>query len=47
MLLSETSRRPGKSRPRDKLAILGTDTAKLIATIDHHLAAANDTRRFP
>ncbi len=36
---------PGKD-PREKLAILGTDTAELIATIDHNLVAADGERRF-
>jgi hypothetical protein len=36
---------PGKD-PREKLAILGTDTAELIDTIDHNLVAADDERRF-
>lgn len=36
---------PGKD-PAEKLAILGTDTAELIATIDHNLVAAADERRF-
>jgi hypothetical protein len=36
---------PGKD-PSEKLAILGTDTAELIATIDHNLVAASDERRF-
>ncbi len=30
----------------DKLTILGTDTAELIATIDHNLVSAPDRRRF-
>jgi len=36
---------PGKD-PREKLAILGADTAELIATIDHNLVADDDQRRF-
>ena len=36
---------PGKD-PREKLAILGSDTAELIETIDHNLVAADDKRRF-
>jgi hypothetical protein len=36
---------PGND-PCEKLAILGTDTAELIDTIDHNLAAADGTRRF-
>jgi hypothetical protein len=36
---------PGND-PRDKLAILGSDTAELIATIDHNLVAADGERRF-
>jgi len=36
---------PGKD-PREKLVILGTDTAELIATIDHNLVAADGERRF-
>jgi hypothetical protein len=36
---------PGRD-PREKLAILGSDTAELIATIDHNLVATVDQRRF-
>lgn len=36
---------PGND-PGEKLAILGTDTAELVATIDHNLVAAADQRRF-
>lgn len=36
---------PGKD-PRDKLTILGTDTAELIATIDHNLVAPAEQLRF-
>ena len=32
--------------PVEKLAILGTDTSQLIATIDHNLSAAEDALRF-
>jgi hypothetical protein len=36
---------PGKD-PADKLSILGTDTAELIATIDHNLVSSERKRRF-
>ncbi len=36
---------PGKD-PADKLHILGTDTAQLIATIDHNLVSGPDDLRF-
>lgn len=36
---------PG-SDPVDKIAILGTDTAELMATIDHNLTAAADDLRY-
>jgi len=36
---------PGND-PSEKLAILGTDTAELVSTIDHNLVAATEERRF-
>jgi hypothetical protein len=36
---------PGKD-PREKLSILGIDTAELITTINHNLVCADEQRRF-